>query len=570
MSEHLRPYRLQVALGVLAAAACAGATVYYVTLVGPLLKAVLASSAGFTEGGGVSIRQLALGVVGVALIKATGQLLYSGTMQSVSQRVMADLRRRVYGRLLALPPSFYARRHTGELVSSFSTEASQVEYTLSQALAAYVRDVLQLVGLVTLCARQDLRLFALAFVVIPGTAIPVSLFARRVKRLAKRSHGSLGALTQLASEQLQNLAVVQAYGGTAQGLRRFDEEQASYLRTMRRSLFARGAFTPTLELFGVLGVALVIGFGARAVQVDPGLTEKLVAFLAAALLMYQPLKSLSGTFSLSMQGLAAAERLFALVDEPVPPPPHRAAGPLQRALTVEALEVRYGEVQALRGLSLQVRGGERVALVGPSGAGKSTLFSVLLGHTPYQSGSVRWDGEALSALHPATVRAQLAWVAQEPVLFSGTVRQNLLLGRPEASELELWKALEQANASGFVRALPHGLDEPVGERGSRLSGGQRQRVAIARAFLRRPSLLLLDEPTSALDAESEREVQAGLSALMEGRTTLVIAHRLSTVRGADRICVLEEGALVEEGTHDALVARGGRYAALLRAGEMAA
>jgi subfamily B ATP-binding cassette protein MsbA len=238
---------------------------------------------------------------------------------------------------------------------------------------------------------------------------------------------------------------------------------------------------------------------------------------------------------------------------------------------LEGVRATYADGrEALRGVDLTVKAGTRVALVGASGAGKTTLFSVLLGFMAPSGGTVRWDGTPLERLRPSSVRAQLAWVPQEPVLFSGSVRHNLLLGRPGASDAEVWEALRQAHAEDFVRALPAGLDESVGERGARLSGGQRQRLALARAFLRRPSVLLLDEPTSALDAHSEAAVGEGLAALMKGRTVLVIAHRLSTVRDADLIVVLDAGRVVEAGTHAELAARGGRYSRLLGEGAVTA
>jgi subfamily B ATP-binding cassette protein MsbA len=389
--------------------------------------------------------------------------------------------------------------------------------------------------------------------------------------VATRSQASLGALTSLTSEQLQNLPVVQAYGGVPRALATFDTEADRYLGEMRRSLFLRGAFSPTVEMLGIVGVALVVTWGARAVAAEPALAGRLLSFIAAALLLYQPVKSLSGTLSQVLTGLVAAERLFAIADEPAPPDEGRDAGPLSRALVLEDVRATYPDGrEGLRGVSLTAQAGARVALVGSSGAGKTTLFSVLLGFLPTSGGGVRWDGVPLPELKPSSVRAQMAWVPQEPVLFSGTVRHNLLLGRPEANDAELWEALARAHAEDFVRALPGGLDEPVGERGSRLSGGQRQRLALARAFLRRPSLLLLDEPTSALDAASEAAVGAGLAELMKGRTVLVIAHRLSTVRDADLIIVLEAGRVVESGTHAELVARQGRYTQLLGEGAVAA
>lgn len=572
---YLRPYRRLMVAGLGASMLAAMATSAYAWLVGPLLRAVLTGEA--LSLAGVSLppedmlRQLPLLVVAVAAVKATAQFLQGGWMQRLGQRVMADLRDFLYTRLLSQPPAFFERRHSGELLSRFTADVPLVEFAVTQALSSYVKDGLQILALLATCAFIDAKLFLLTFVVMPATVVPVARFARSLKKVATRSQVSLGALTALTAEQLQNLPVVQAYNGVPRALATFDGEAERYLGEMRRSLFLRGAFSPTVELMGIVGVALVVMWGARAVAVEPALAGRLLSFIAAALLLYAPVKSLSGTLSQVLTGLVAAERLFALADEPAPPDEGREAAPLSGALVLEGVRATYPDGrEGLRGVDLTVRAGSRVALVGASGAGKTTLFSVLLGFLPPSGGAVRWDGTALSELKPSSVRAQLAWVPQEPVLFSGSVRHNLLLGRPEATDAQLWEALGLAHAEDFVRALPGGLDEPVGERGSRLSGGQRQRLALARAFLRRPSVLLLDEPTSALDAASEAAVGAGLAELMKGRTVLVIAHRLSTVRDADLIVVMEAGQVVESGTHTELVARQGRYARLLGEGAVAA
>jgi subfamily B ATP-binding cassette protein MsbA len=568
---YARPYRGAIALAVLAAAASGAAAALYAYWVGPLLKAVLTQTPAQLGGRALDPSDFAVPalVVAIAAFKAGAQFLQNGLMQSAGQKMISKLRCDLYGRLLQLPPRFFEERHSGELLSRFTSDVAQVEFAVTQALASYVKDLLQIAALLIVCLAIDARLFVVAFLLLPPAALAVARFARALRKITLQTQGRLGRLIELLAEQLQNLPIVQAYRAFPNSLARFDRAQGDYLAAMRRSLLIRGIFTPTLELLGILGVALVIRLGTRAVSVEPDLAAKLLSFVTAALLMYQPLKSLSGTFSSVVQGLGSAERLFEIADQGSAPEEGQAAAPLQQALSFEAVRASHDGIQeALRGVSFNVPVGSRVALVGASGAGKTTLFSVLLRFLRPSAGQVKWDGADISLFRPSSLRAQIAWVPQEPVLFSGTVRHNLLLGRPEASDAELWDALAQAHAEDFVRAFPLGLEEEVGERGAMMSGGQRQRIAIARAFLRQPSLLLLDEPTSALDAVAEREVQAGLAELMRGRTSIVIAHRLATVRNAEVIYVVERGAIVETGSHAQLVASGGRYAALLQQGEM--
>ena len=569
------PYRRLLLAGLGASLVAAAATSAYAWLVGPLLRAVLTGGAvelaGLSLPGERLLSVLPLMVVGVAVVKAGASYLQGGWMQRLGQRVMADLRDSLYERLLAWSPAAMERQHSGEVFTRFASDVPLVEFAVTQALSSYVKDGMQILALLVTCLVIDAKLFLLTFVVVPLTVLPVRTFARSLKKVAHRSQSSLGALTSLTAEQLQALPVVRAYGAEGRALERFEAESARYLGEMRRSLFLRGAYSPTVEIMGVVGVAVAVAWGARAISGDPTLSGRLLSFIAATLLLYQPVKSLSGTFSQVLTGLVGAERLFALADTPVPPDEGAEAPPLTQALTLTGLCATYPDGrQALQGVELTVPAGARVALVGASGAGKTTLFSVLLGFVPPSGGTVTWDGLPLSRLKPSSVRERLAWVPQEPVLFSGSVRHNVLLGRPGASDAEVWEALRLAHAEDFVRALPGGLDEPVGERGGRLSGGQRQRLALARAFLRQPSLLLLDEPTSALDAQSEAAVGAGLATLMRGRTVLVIAHRLSTVRDADLIVVLDAGRVVEAGTHTELTARQGRYAQLLGEGAVAA
>ncbi|RPH72135.1 MAG: ABC transporter ATP-binding protein [Myxococcaceae bacterium] len=566
----LRPSARLVAGAVLAAMVSAAAAAGYAWLIGPLLRSVLLSEPMRLVGLYTSperARWLLPGLlVALAVVKAGAQLLQTGWMQVAGQRALATLRSDLYAHLLALPPATHESRASGDVLSRLTADVAQVEFSVTQALTTWVRDALQLLALLGVCLVLDWRLFALSFVVFPAALVPITRFARAVKRAARTTQGRLGNLTALVGEQLHALPVVQAFGMEPRVRTAFDAEQARYLREMDRSLLLRGSASPSIELLGITGLALALAVGAQAVRAEPALASHLMSYVGAVLLMYGPLKTLSSTLTQVVAGVGAAERVFELEDRRTPPDRGEQAPPLHRALRLEDLRIQYGEVDALRGLTLELPAGKTVAVVGASGAGKSTLFSALLRFVDPAGGRILWDGQDVRGYSRASVRARIAWVPQEPVLFAGSVRDAVRVGNPDATDPEVWSALARAHGAEFVRALPRGLDTPVGERGAQLSGGQRQRLAIARAFVREPSLLLLDEPTSSLDAASEALVQAGLAELKAGRTTLVVAHRLSTVRSADLIVVLEAGRVVEQGNHEQLVAHGTVYRRLLDRG----
>jgi ATP-binding cassette, subfamily B, bacterial MsbA len=564
------PFKKPLSLAIFFSLFAATAGAVWASLVGPLLRSLIGG--GDITWGPFQLQRedltfkLPLAIVGVAVLKAIASWLHAGLMSRVSQGVLSRLREELYGRLLVLPPKWFEQRHSGELLSRFTSDVAQLEFSAGQALASVTKDSLQVLGLLVVCLITDWRLFLVIFIVLPGTIFPVSRFARSAKKQATKSQASLGQLSMLVSEQLQNLPVVQTYRAEARALEQFDAEQERYLSVMKRSLFIRGAFSPTTEFLGIIGLALAMIVGTRAVQLEPSLAGNFISFIAAAVLLYQPLKSLSNTASQISLGAGAATRLFEVLDAEADHDAGGEAKPLTSGLRLKDVRLTYADGrEALQGVSFAVAPGTHVALVGASGAGKSSVLSVLLGHVLPSEGEVQWNGAPLSGLSRRSVRAQLAWVPQEPVLLSGSIRDNLRVGRADATDEQLWAALERAHAAAFVRSFTAGLEEDVGERGARLSGGQRQRLAIARAFLKEPSLLLLDEPTSALDPETEAEVQAGLAELMKGRTTLVIAHRLATIRHADRIVVMESGRVIDEGTADELVAKGGSWAQGLRA-----
>ena len=487
----------------------------------------------------------------------------------LGERVVADIREEVQANLLRLSPRFFEENRPAEIASRLTSDTTLVEQVVGSSVSILLRNVFTgLGGLVYLFVLAP-KLAALLLVGIPVIIAPIALFGRRVRGLSRQSQDRVADVGAIVSETLGAMRIVQAFGQERREAGRFVAAVEATFVAARQRIAQRAVMTALVIglLFGA--VTLVMWEGASDVAAGRLSGGSMFAFVITGGIVAGAFGALTEVYGDMLRGAGAASRLAELLAErpeiaaPVPAAalPARARG----ELSFDAVTFRYPtrpDVAALDGFSLHIRAGETVAVVGPSGAGKSTLFQLAERFYDPQDGAVLLDGVDLRHADPAQVRARLAMVPQETVIFGASARDNLRYGRWEASDAELWDAAEAANAAEFLRRLPDGLDTFLGEGGARLSGGQRQRITIARALLRDSPLLLLDEATSALDAESERLVQQALERLMTGRTTLVIAHRLATVRAAERIVVMDSGRIVEEGTHAQLIGSSGLYARL--------
>lgn len=510
---------------------------------------------------------LLLGGVATGLGVATALRYFFVTR--LGERMVADLRRAVYGHILTLDPAFFLKTRTGEVLSRLTTDIQIVEGLLTAFLAFALRNFLTLVGALAMLVIVSPQLTALVVLVFPAVLAPLFLFGRRVRRLTTATQDRFAEAMGYAGESLDALETVQAFGREGTAAARFGQAvEASFAVSMRR-VAARAVMTALVIGLVFGGIVAIFWIAVRAGLRGDMSWGTIFQFAFLAVTAGSSVGALGEIWGEVQKAAGAMERISDLLDarpgiaapaesRPLPEPP-------RGEVAFEDVTFAYPgrpELPALQGFSLHVRPGERVALVGPSGAGKSTVLRLLLRFYDPDRGRVLVDGVDVREADPAEVRRRMALVAQEAPLFSGSAVENVRFGREEASDEEVLAAVRAAQAEGFLKALPQGLATPVGERARTLSGGQRQRLAIARALLREAPILLLDEATSALDAENERLVQRALDEAMTGRTTLVIAHRLATVLKADRIVVMDQGRVVEEGAHAELVARGGLYARL--------
>jgi len=577
--ELVKPYWLKLALAMLCMVFYSLLTATQAFLVKPLFDGVFLKTEGippfiqniivqlhlegfFLKKGMEMIRLLAFVCVLLFLFKGIFNYGQSYLMNFVGLRIIADLREKLYNHLQTLSLSFFTKTPTGILISRITNDVNLIQGSVSSTITGLLKDAFTIIFLVGVVFYRDWKLAIVAFIIFPLAIIPIKEFGKRMRKFARKGQQRIGLLTTLLHETITGNRIVKAFNMEDYERRRFAEENERLFKTFLKRVKIRALAPPLMELLGGIAAAIIIWVGGYSIvrgDLTPG---AFFSFLTALFMLYAPIRDLSKVNLEIQEGMAGAARVFELLDTTTEIKDMEGAvslPPISKKIDFQKVTFKYEEEIVLKDISFQVKVGEVVALVGMSGAGKTSLVNLLPRFYDVEKGQILIDDLDIRKVTLKSIREQIGLVTQQTILFNDTVRNNIAYGSPNCSEREILEAAKAANAHEFIQRLPQAYDTIIGEQGVKLSGGERQRISIARALLKNAPILILDEATSSLDSDSETEVQKALEGLMKGRTVFVIAHRLSTIRNAHRIIALSEGQIVEEGTHEDLMARHGEY-----------
>ena len=555
--EILKPFKLKLGIAIIAMITVSAMTGVQAKLVKDLLDKI------FLEKNDFFLNLLPLIVILVFGLKSISYYTYSFILEVVGQTVIRDLRIRLFTHIHSQPLSFFSSMPTGTLISRIISDITLMQQAVSNALVNIIRDFFQVIILLAYVFYTDWKMAMFTFIILPIAGYPIVKFGRLFRKYSTRSQEETANVSNMLYETITGNRIIKAFSKEQYESGRFKNQIGKLFSVT----IAEGKFRciqhPIMEMIGGIAFAFILWYGGKQVIADESTVGTFFSFLTALMLAYDPIKGISRINSTIQQGMAAANRVFTLLDiEPEITDAKDAIElpPFRTSIRFKNLSFSYkDEETVLHDINLTVRAGEALAIVGPSGGGKTTLTNLIPRFLEVTEGEICIDDTNIKTCTLASLRSQIGMVTQQTILFNDTVKNNIAYGNLDATDEQIFNAAQAAHASSFIEGLPNGFDTIIGEGGSRLSGGERQRISIARAILKNAPILILDEATSALDTESEREVQKALENLMKDRTTLVIAHRLSTIKNADRIIVIKEGRIVEEGTHDALLALHGEY-----------
>jgi len=556
ISRYAIPYKWIIAVSMIASLGVAGSDAVIAYLVKPFVDDMIVA-------GNLGLAKLVpFLVVGLAAFKGISRYVQEYNIRTAGQHAIQDIRDQLFGHAIKRSMRFFTTNSSGSLISRILNDVNVMQAAFADVLVTLLRETLTLIALSGYAFYANWKMALMAFIVIPASAWPAAAIGKKIKKFSRRGQDAMGTVTGVLEQSFSGIKVIKAFATEEQEEQKFIQENAGFFKFIKKSFKYSAASSPVMELLTSFGVAAVLWYGLNQVALGEITKGELFSILAAILLMYTPLKRLTRVNNVIQQAVGAAERVFEVLDNQsqIIDAPDAIDLPRSRGyVEFKNINFSYDEETVLHDFSVQAKPGEIIALVGSSGAGKSTFIGLLNRFYDPQQGQILIDNHDIRGLTQRSLHASLALVDQETFLFNDTIANNIRYGQPDADFSLVKKAATQAYADEFIQQMPDGYETTIGDRGVRLSGGQRQRICIARAILRDAPILMLDEATSALDTESEAMVQQALGNLMNNRTTFVIAHRLSTIMHADRILVLDQGAVVESGTHQELLTHGGLY-----------